>query len=134
MRAAPAVSVAVDGDGLVAVDVEAAVFGVEFFPQGSYVALQVFDLGGLNALSPLSFLRPAGLHALPVCLHESLLMVGGVEFAGESRTGKLRAAGSAGLSGAPAGPVVYLVEQGDSSQSGGRRQVSGSDLLQGGRQ
>ncbi|MGA5082746.1 hypothetical protein ACWEQ5_32600 [Streptomyces griseoincarnatus] len=79
--APPAVSVAVDGDGLVAIDLEAAVLGVEFFP---YLALEVFDLCGRCALSPLSFLRPAGLKALPVCLHEGFFVVGGVEFAGEA--------------------------------------------------
>ena len=84
--AAPAVSVAIDGDGLVAIDFEAAVLGVEFFPQGSYLALKVFDLCGLCALSPLSFLRPAGLKALPVCLHEVVFVVGGVQFAGEAWT------------------------------------------------
>jgi hypothetical protein len=84
--AAPAVSVAVDGDGLVAIDLEAAVLGVEFFPQGSYLALKVFDLCGPCALSPLSFLRPAGLKALPVCLHEGFFVVGGVQFAGEAWT------------------------------------------------
>jgi hypothetical protein len=84
--AAPAVSVAVDGDGLVAIDFEAAVLGVEFSPQGSYLALKMFDLCGLRALSPLSFLRSAGLKALPVCLHERFFVVGGVQFAGEAWT------------------------------------------------
>ncbi|MEU5796202.1 hypothetical protein ABZ800_22180 [Streptomyces sp. NPDC047813] len=84
--AAPAVSVAVDGDGLVAIDLEAAVLGVEFFPQGSYLALKVFDLCGLCALSPLSFLRTAGLKALLVCRHEGSFVVSGVQFAGEAWT------------------------------------------------
>jgi hypothetical protein len=46
----------------------------------------VFDLCGLRALSPLSFLRSAGLKALPVCLHERFFVVGGVQFAGEAWT------------------------------------------------
>ncbi|WP_158920828.1 hypothetical protein [Streptomyces sp. NBRC 109706] len=101
--APPAVSVAVDGDGLVALDLESAVLGVEFFAQGPYLPLKMFDLCGLCALSPLSFLRPAGLKTLLVGPHEGLFVVGGVEVAGETWAGELRTAGITGLGGRPQG-------------------------------